>query len=394
MKLTAIREHTIPLHSKMRNAVISFRTMTASLIVIETDVVDEAGPVLGLGYTAPGRYSQAGPLRDRLIPRVLEMDPADLVGDDGVFEPQRLWQRAQQDEKPGGRADRSVALAALDLAAWDLAGKLLGRSVARLLADRSGVGEPAAVPVYAAGGYYYGDDRDAHQRLRSELRGYVDAGYSIVKMKIGGAPLDDDRGRIEAALDEIGGRAELAVDANAAFGLDTARRYGQLLAGYPIAWYEEPVRPLDLHALRILVDEYDGPIATGENLFSEEEVELLLRFGGLRPGHDMVQVDAGLAGGITGFGRVLKVAEDIGWDISGFVPHGGHLANLAVASGRRLGGAEAYPGLFRPIAGFGSATVRQGRVSPSTTPGLGVEGHPELLAAFQGAGEEGPSVQA
>ena len=76
--------------------------------------------------------------------------------------------------------------------------------------------------VYAAGGYYYpGKDLST---LRGEMRGYLDRGYNVVKMKIGGASIDEDRARIEAVLKEIGKDAQLAVDANGRFDLETAHR--------------------------------------------------------------------------------------------------------------------------------------------------------------------------
>jgi D(-)-tartrate dehydratase len=381
--LTAIRETTIPLASEMRNAIISFASRTASLVTIETDEVRDGRSVVGYGYTAPGRYGQAGPLNERFIPRLLRASRDDLIdGSTGIFDPAQIQQVAARDEKPGGHGERAVALAALDLAAWDLATKLQGASVASVLASGTDADElPRPVPVYAAGGYYYGDDA-GHDRLRGELRGYLDQGYALVKIKIGGASLGQDLERIEASLEEIGTRARLAVDANAAFDLDTALVYADALARYPIAWYEEPLRPLDLAGLQILSEAYEGPLATGENLFSEEEVELLLRFGGLRPGHDKLQVDAGLAYGLTGLLRILDTAREFGWSPDDFVPHGGHLANLAAASGLVLGGAEAYPALFHPISGFGGARIESGSATPSDAPGLGVEHHHELLAAF------------
>ena len=100
--------------------------------------------------------------------------------------------------------------------------------------------------VYAAGGYYYpGKDLSA---LRGEMRGYLDRGYNVVKMKIGGAPIAEDRERIEAVLKEIGSEAQLAVDANGRFDLETAIAYAKMLRDYPLFWYEEAGDPLDYAA--------------------------------------------------------------------------------------------------------------------------------------------------
>ena len=116
-------------------------------------------------------------------------------------------------EKPGGHGERSVAVGTIDMAVWDAVAKIAGMPLFRLLAARSGVEADPKVFVYAAGGYYYpGKDLEA---LCAEMRRYIDRGYSVVKMKIGGADLAEDRRRIEAVLAEIRNDAKLAVDARA-----------------------------------------------------------------------------------------------------------------------------------------------------------------------------------
>src|SRR5678816_2965665 len=113
-----------------------------------------------------------------------------------------------------------------DMAVWDATAKIAGMPLFRMLARMKGRDANPRVFVYAAGGYYYpGKDTGA---LRREMRGYLDRGYTVVKMKIGGAPLDEDRRRIEAVLDEIGSEAALAVDANGRFDLETAIAYAKM----------------------------------------------------------------------------------------------------------------------------------------------------------------------
>ena len=135
-------------------------------------------------------------------------------------------------EKPGGHGERSVAVGTIDMAVWDAVAKIAGKPLFRLLAERHGLAADPRVFVYAAGGYYYpGKDLAA---LRGEMRSYLDRGYTVVKMKIGGAPIDEDRTRIEAVLEEIGGTARLAVDANGRFDLETAIAYARMLRDYPL----------------------------------------------------------------------------------------------------------------------------------------------------------------
>ena len=159
-------------------------------------------------------------------------------------------------EKPGGHGERSVAVGTIDMAVWDAVAKIAGKPLFRLLAERHGRSADPRVFVYAAGGYYYpGKDLSA---LRGEMRGYLDRGYNVVKMKIGGAPIAEDRERIEAVLKEIGNEAQLAVDANGRFDLETAIAYAKMLRDYPLFWYEEAGDPLDYALQAALAEFYPG----------------------------------------------------------------------------------------------------------------------------------------
>src|SRR5512144_3230834 len=236
MKIVDIREETKPIKSNIRNAYIDFSKMTLSLVAVVTDVVRDGKPVVGYGFNSNGRYGQGSLIRERFRPRVLEADPASLVDERHEnLDPHRIWAAMMSNEKPGGHGERSVAVGTLDMAVWDAVAKIAGKPLFRLLAERHHVQANPRVFVYAAGGYYYpGKGNDA---LRAEMRSYLERGYSVVKMKIGGASLEEDRGRIEAVLAEIGGSAKLAVDANGRFDLDTAIAYAKGLRDYPLFWY-------------------------------------------------------------------------------------------------------------------------------------------------------------
>ena len=206
------------------------------------------------------------------------------------------------------------------------------------------------------------------------MRGYRQAGYTVVKMKIGGADLVTDCKRIEAVLDVVGAGQNLAVDANGRFDLDTALAYGRALADYDLFWYEEPGDPLDFQLNAVLAEAYAGPLATGENLFSHQDARNLLRYGGLRPDRDWVQVDPALAYGLTEYLRVLDVADEMGWSRRRFMPHGGHQFALNMAAGLQLGGSESYPGVFQPYGGFADdIPIEDGYVTLPEVPGIGME---------------------
>ena len=217
-------------------------------------------------------------------------------------------------EKPGGHGERSVAVGTLDMAIWDAVAKIARKPLFRLLAERYGVEANPRVFVYAAGGYYYpGKDMSA---LRKEMRGYLDRGYNVVKMKIGGADIDEDRRRIEAVLEEIGAKNQLAVDANGRFDLETAINYAKMLRNYPLFWYEEAGDPLDYQLQAALAEFYPGPMATGENLFSHQDARNLIRYGGMRPDRDWLQFDCALSYGLCEYLRTLEVLKVHGWSPS------------------------------------------------------------------------------
>ncbi len=352
--------------------------MTTSLVAVVTDVVRDGRPVVGYGFNSNGRYGQGGLIRERFAPRLREAEPASLLDDAGDnLDPDRIWATLMRNEKPGGHGERSVAVGTIDMAVWDATAKIAGKPLFRLLAERYGLVADPRVFVYAAGGYYYpGKDLGA---LRAEMRGYLDRGYTVVKMKIGGADLAEDRRRIEAVLAEIGSAAQLAVDANGRFDLATAVAYGKALGDYPLFWYEEAGDPLDFRLQAVLGETYAGPMATGENLFSHQDARNLLRYGGMRADRDWLQFDCALSYGLCEYRRTLEVVTQAGWSWRRCIPHGGHQMSLNIAAGLGLGGNESYPDLFQPYGGFPDGVrVEAGHIVMPELPGIGFEGKSDL----------------
>jgi L-alanine-DL-glutamate epimerase-like enolase superfamily enzyme len=237
--------------------------------------------------------------------------------------------------------------------------------------------------TYAAGGYYHpGNNTTA---LEKEMRGYLNLGYRIVKMKIGGAALDEDLRRIEAVLKVVDGDGQrLAVDANARFDLDTAIRYARALKPYHLRWFEEPGDPLDFLLQAALATEYPFPMATGENLFSVQDARNLIRYAGMRSDRDILQFDPGLAYGLVEYLRIGEMLDSNGWPVRSLLPHGGHQFALHIAGGLGLGGSESYPGVFQPFGGFDDdVQVQDGYITLSERPGIGFEGKSDLYATMK-----------
>ena len=221
MRIVSIVEISKPIKSSIRNSYINFSKMTISLVAVVTDIARDGAPVVGYGFSSNGRYGQGGLIRERFAPRILEANPKSLLNDAGDnLDPDRIWNTMMQDEKPGGHGERSVAVGAIDMAVWDATSKIAGNRCSACLRKARGAPQIRRVFVYAAGGYYSPENNLA--TLKAEMRSYLDLGYTVVKMKIGGAEIAEDQRRIEAVLTELGNRAQLAVDANGRFDLETA----------------------------------------------------------------------------------------------------------------------------------------------------------------------------
>ena len=313
MRIVDIREIVVPIKSQIRNAFIDFSQMTVSVLALVTDVLRDGKPVVGFGFNSNGRYAPSGLLRDRFIPRLKAADSRALLNDAGNnFDPARVWDVLMRNEKPGGHGERSVAVGVVDMAVWDAVAKIAGVPLYRLLADRYRSGTvDTKVFVYAAGGYYYpGKDLTA---LQNEMSGYLDLGYSVVKMKIGGAPLAEDLRRIEAVLKILKSADQLAVDANGRFDLNAAIVYARALAPYKLRWYEEAGDPLDYDLQARLAPHYASPMATGENLFSMQDARNLIRYAGLRSDRDILQFDCALSYGLVEYLRILDMLKEHNW---------------------------------------------------------------------------------
>jgi L-alanine-DL-glutamate epimerase-like enolase superfamily enzyme len=384
MRIVEIAEGIVPIGSEIRNAWIDFTSMDSSIVAVVSDVVRDGRPLIGYGFNSNGRYSVGEILRRRMIPRLLQAPPQQLLNGQGDnLDPARAWDLMMTNEKPGGHGERSVAVGVLDMALFDLAAKIADLPLYRYLSQQYGDGQPdETVFVYAAGGYYA--PGKTTKDLQDEMRRFLDLGYTVVKMKIGGASLGEDLERIEAVLDVVGEGQRLAVDVNGRFDLETALDYARAIEPYDLFWYEEVGDPLDYHLNATLCERYSGRIATGENLFSLQDTRNLLRYAGLRPDRDVIQVDPVLSYGLVEYLRIQEMMKLRGWSSRRCIPHGGHQFSLHVAAALKLGGNESYPGEFFPTGGFADSTVVSDSQVPLTeSPGIGFEEKAELYKVFR-----------
>ena len=196
--------------SRYRDSHIPSGGLTTSLVAVVTDVARAGRPVVGYGFASIGRYAQSGLIADRFAPRLMQASAQDITTGDGAnLDPFRAWAVMMTGEKPGGHGERCVAVGTLDMALWDAAAKIANMPLHRFLAGRLGRNVSASqVPVYASGGYPYPDNDIA--ALSEEIRHFTSLGFTHVKIKIGGASLDHDLRRIEAAAAHLTGSDQAA----------------------------------------------------------------------------------------------------------------------------------------------------------------------------------------
>ena len=218
----------------------------------------------------------------------------------------RMWASLYNENSAGGFG--GDAMAAVDIALWDIAGKASGKSLSEML----GGSLREKVAVYATGLYYRKDEFP--RKLLDEARSYAEAGFKGMKTKIGGLSMKEDLKRIKAIREEIGNDIYLMVDANKAYNAATAIKMGNLLADLDISWFEEPVYSNDIEAYLLVKNGQPIPVAGGEILRNRFETRDFIA----RRALDIIQPDVNLASGITEFKNIAMMANTFGIKVN---PH-------------------------------------------------------------------------
>lgn len=238
-----------------------------------------------------------------------------ILGKDPAF-PRRiradLW-KALEYQGVGGVAQ--FAMAAADIAIWDILGKNAGLPVYKMLGayrDR--------MPVYSMCGWYYDSDDDL-SRFKRAITAAVEQGYHAFKIKVGRSSLEDDVRRIRTAFDILGKGRRLLVDANQVFNRNEALRRGKVYQEMGCYWYEEPLPPHEMEGYTMLAQELEMRIATGENLYTKYAFADLIA----RRGADVVQPDNRRAGGVTEWMEIAAIADGYGLELAS---HGGSATDL------------------------------------------------------------------
>jgi L-alanine-DL-glutamate epimerase-like enolase superfamily enzyme len=278
----AVSAYTIPTETRESDGTLEWSSTT--IVIVEL----AAGGVTGLGYTY-GHKALATLVDDMLLPLI---DGADAMNVTSASIAMAKGIRNQ-----GRRGISSMAIAAVDVALWDLKARLLQLPLVTLLGQVRD-----AVPVYGSGGFTsYSVDE-----LQSQLAGWVERGVSRVKMKVGRHPRDDTQ-RVAAAREAIGPATELFVDANGAYDSRQAIAHAEGFAVFGVTWFEEPVSSDDLEGLRLIRQRAPArmEIAAGEYGYDAYDFRRMLDAGAV----DVLQADATRCGGISGFLQVGALCD-------------------------------------------------------------------------------------
>lgn len=260
-----------------------------AFLFVEIETVEGHG---GIGFVyskragGPGQFRHAQEIADVLIGE----DPNDIG---------KLWLKLAWAGASVGRSGMAVqAIAAFDIALWDLKAKRAGLPLAKLLGAHRD-----AVPCYnTSGGFLSSPIGEVLENVEASIA----AGIGGIKIKVGQPDVAIDLARVAAVHDRIGGRVDMMVDANQQWDRPTAMRFGRRVEAYDLTWIEEPLDAYDAIGHAQLAAALDTPIATGEMLTSVMEHVKLIENDSV----DFIQPDAPRVGGITPFLRICALAEE------------------------------------------------------------------------------------
>lgn len=318
-------------------------------LITATVTLADGSKGTGYCYTGgKGGYAIRAMVRHDLAPM--------LVGQDGADIDARYDDMQWHVHYVGRGGVASFAISAVDTALWDLKGKREGRSLANMA---GGVGDRCRA---YCGGINLGFETP---RLLDSVRGYLDAGFKGVKIKVG---RDDDVDRVAAVRDLIGPDIPFMVDANYSLTEGEAIARARAFKPYDLTWFEEPIIPDHYHGYARIAEATGMPLSMGENLHTIHEFEYAMADAKL----SFIQPDAGNCGGVTGWLAAARLGRDSGVTVSS---HGMQELHVSLVSG--FGGTGSTVGPIEvhsfPIDRYTQRplVVEDGLAVAPDTPGVG-----------------------
>jgi L-talarate/galactarate dehydratase len=303
----------------------------------------------GVGYSyakragGPGQYAHAR----EIAPELIGEDPSDI---------QRIWNKLVWAGASAGHSGLATqAIAAVDIALWDLKAKRAGLPLAKLL----GAHRDSVACYNTSGGFLSMSIDQVVENAKAAVR----RGIGGIKIKVGQPDTRIDLERVERVRSELGDRFPLMVDANQQWNRDTAARMGRDLEQYRLTWIEEPLDAYDAEGHAGLTRDLVTPIATGEMLTSVAEHRELIRQRSV----DFLQPDAPRVGGITPFLKIAALGEDAGLRMA---PHFAMEIHLHLAAAYELDPWVEHFDWLQPLFNE-HPQIREGRMFVPNRPGLG-----------------------
>lgn len=356
MKITKVytEKYVWPKEKPIANGKHIYTENKLNLLVIETDE----------GITGYG-CSYAIEFADSMGRAILGEDPLNT---------ERLWQKIYVPKFIGRRGTSCKTVSAIDMALWDIKAKAAGMPLYRLLG-----GAREKIPYYIAGGYY-AQDKGLHE-LQQEMLLYKSWGAKAVKMKVGGLSQREDAARVKAVREAIGWDTKLLLDANCAYRAFEAIEFARRVEEYEPYWFEEPVDADDYQGMARVARQTPIPLAAGENevtRFGFRDLIGTQAIGILNP-------DAAAMGGVTEFMKVAGYADANGLAMS---PHGQQQIHVHLdCAVPNVILAEFYPPQYdaKVYEAFVDPVQfhEDGTVSPSQSPGVGLDINRKVLADFR-----------
>lgn len=279
----------------------------------------------------------------------------------------KIWEEMWESTHAVGRGGITThAMAAVDIALWDIKGKTLGKPLYKLLH-----GSNKGIPLYDtnSGWLHYSEKQlvsSALQVLKEGFRGF--------KIKVGRKTLKEDVDRIHAVGNALNNRIPLMIDANQVWSKEEAMRRGKAFDRLGVFWYEEPLIAEDIWGHSELAKALAVPVAVGETIFTKQEFENYTRIGAC----DILQPDVCRVGGVTEWMEVAKIAEAHGLKVSPHFVMDLHPSLVAsIPNGLFVEYIPWLRKLFRE-----PPKINNGLIFPSDKPGIGLELEPKAFRKY------------
>jgi len=363
LKVTNVRMETYRWKRKrpIRNGRYVYPHTGLNVIIIETD---EGVSGIGLGGNALEAEDICRSITEYLKMYVIDQNPLDN---------ERIWYDMWQPKLVGTRGLTTRIISGIDIALWDIKGKVSNLPLYKLLG-----GFTDKVPFYIAGGYY--EEGKGLDDLAAEMQASADMGTEAVKMKIGGAPINEDVERVRVVRETLGPRVKIMVDANCAYRYYEAIEIARKIEKYDIYWFEEPVNPDDHKGYELVSRNTAIPVATGENEYTRYGFREFIenRYAAI------LQPDASIMGGVTEYMKVAAMAQSHDLPISSHGKQEIHVHLVAaIPNGLSV---EYFTDTFDPMwkdMFRETLTVDKGFLHPPDRPGVGIELNEEALAPYR-----------